>query len=115
MEKKAKGVIYRVRVHKLNRIAVSLEVSFTLYLNHSRERGARIAERWHTRGRAKVFVRRAPPRGHPRTQINDPVWRLKRVIRFENNLGRKMRKDNNRYTRAVDTVDTTRVSLPSVR
>lgn len=43
MEKKAKGVIYRVCAHKLNRIAVSLEVSFTLYLNHSRERGA-IAE-----------------------------------------------------------------------
>ena len=28
--------------------------------------------------------------GHLRSQINDPVAGLKRAIRFENNLGRKM-------------------------
>lgn len=78
MEKKAKGVIYRVRAHKLNRIAVSLEVSFTLYLNHSRERGPRL-RRWHTRGRTKVFVG-APLRGRGITP-RPAILELKLMIR----------------------------------
>lgn len=66
--------------------------------------------RWHT-GATWVFVGALltatgvyPHRPYPRTQINDPVWRLKRTIHFANNLGRKMRKDNNRYTRVGDAL-----------
>lgn len=37
---------------------------------------------------------RARQLGHHRSQINGSVASFKRAIRFENNLGRKMRKDN---------------------